>query len=185
MSRKHLLTKLREFRPDMDLSEYMTGELRQNWRAIELMFRQISDKFAKDAEEKEKLQKVVDEEAYLIADSVASFGLGRVSLGNRVMKGGVVTNNLFTPSHDGKYMIEYQMQIFGVASATVTNTLRARNQAGTSLHFLDGRVAAGGIAYLTGGFIANINAGAGIYFEYEGNAQTVGYNFFCKIKKIS
>lgn len=185
MSRKHILTKLREFRPDMDLEEYMTGELRQNWRAIELMFRQIYDRLAKDDEEESKAPEEVEiQDSFLVSDAVPSFGVGRISLANRVMKDAEITNNVFLPKHSGRYMVEYQMQLFGVAGVVVTNTLRARNQAGSSLHFLDGRVAAGGIAYLTGGFIANINAGAGIYFEYEGNAQTVGYNFFCKIKKI-
>ncbi|KHD88833.1 MAG: hypothetical protein OM95_06875 [Bdellovibrio sp. ArHS] len=174
------LAKLREFRKGMDVEDFLQNEFKQILRALQNQFVSVDESPGEST-------MVMLGSADLYAQNVPSFGVGTVSLTDRVLKSGSVTSNVFYPSSSGKFWIEYGCEFAPGTSGTVTNNLIAKNSSGTAVHTLQKRVdtTIGGPKYVTGKFLMNLTTTLGVYFDFTGDSNTVGSNFYCSITRVS
>lgn len=162
------LAALREFRKGMDLEDYMSTEFRQTLRALKNMFVDFGGGFD------------------LTATRAENFNLGRVAITKSVLKSGTLTSDLFKPQSDGKYWVEFGMEMNTVAGGTLVNNLILKFEDGTINHTLTASViAAQGVKYVSGKCFMDLSASRGAYFDFTGNANTVGFNFHCSFIKVN
>ena len=169
--RTKALAKLREFRKGMDVESYLQDEFRQFLRALENLYVNVPE---------------ADLSADLYGVHVPSFSIGVVSIAPSVLKSGSLTNNRFFPAKIGKYWVDFGMQMTSGIAGTVTNNLVAKYSDGSTVHTLQIRVDStiGGSKYVTGRCFMDLTPIKGAYFEFTGDANTVGFNFYCSFKKV-
>lgn len=176
------LARLREFRKGDDVEEFLVTQFRQICRALDNSY--VS---ADTANNTTNITNTTVGSADLYAQNQPSFSVGTVSLVDRVLKAGTVTSNVFRPASAGKFWIEFGCEFTPGIAGTVTNNLIARNSSGTAMQTLQVRVETtiGGPKYVTGKFLMDLNTTLGVYFDFTGDANTVGFNFYCTITRVN
>ncbi len=185
------LAKLRQFTPGMDASQYLSTEFRQLIRALEQsgvdlseyptltdMASSISSSIS-DAFSSASLGK-----ADLYSTQVASFAVGTVSLANRVLNSGSISSNVFYPQSNGQYWIDFGMSMIPLTAGAVNYLYLKQNV--TATHTLRGDLATIGKVYnVTGRALLTVTNSTGAWFDFQGTADTVGFNFYCSFTKVS
>ena len=178
-TRVRQLAKLRQFVKGMDVESYLLGEYRQNLLALERLF--IKDGGSSSDQSGSQLFGSAD----LYAQRIASFNIGPVDITDRVLNSGRVSGQVFFPEVEGTYWIEYGCQFTPGVAGPVTNRLIAKNQAGVAFHTMIRSVASStGVVYVSGRFKTTLSPSIGVYFDFTGDANTIGFNFNCSVERI-
>lgn len=180
------LAKLRQFTPGMDVEKFLSSEFRQIVRAIEQSGIDLDDYLTA-----EQVQNAISSpstgKSDLYATNGSSFAVGVVPLLNRVLNSGEIVSNRFYPSSAGKYWVDFGMQMVPGIAGTVTNDLVLKNTSGATINTLSVRVETtiGGPKYVTGRSFIDLTQAVGAYFDFTGDVNTVGFNFYCSFTKVS
>lgn len=188
MSVLKLLAKLRQFDGSQTIEEYAQGELRQNWRAIESAFRRI-ETLVQDAQEAaENIEQVESGLASFYASEIGTFNTSAsaISATDRVSRLGSYSAGVWTPPEAGKYWVDFGMSMTPGIAGSVINSLWAKYASGTTACELRKTVTGGqGVQHVSGRCFMNLTTSNGAYFLFDGDANTIGFNFYCSLTKVS
>lgn len=186
------LAKLRQYKNGDNISEFLSTQFRQIVRALEQAYVDptdlsnypTTDQVGQDISNAiGSFQKKPD----LYATNVSSLFIGVIPFAQNVLNSGTISTNRFFPSSSGKYWVDFGMEMVPGTAGTVTNSLDLITTNGITISTLSIRVETtiGGPKYVTGRSFVDLNASLGAYFEFNGNANTVGFNFYCSFTKVS
>lgn len=186
------LAKLRQFRNGDDINDFLRTQFRQIVRALEQAYvdpTDLSNYLTSDqvSQDISNSLKSFQTKPDLYATNASSFFLGVIPLAQNVLNSGTIITNRFFPKAAGKYWVDFGMQMTPGTAGTVTNSLNLITTGGVTISTLTVRVETtiGGPKYVTGRAFVDLNTTLGAYFEFNGDPNTVGFNFYCSFTKVS
>lgn len=187
------LAKLRQYKNGDNISEFLSTQFRQIVRALEQAYVDPTDlsNYPTLDQVSSDISSAIGNfqtKPDLYATNVSSLFIGAIPFAqNKLNSGSIVSGNRFFPSSAGKYWVDYGMEMTPGIAGTVTNSLDLITTNGITISTLSIRVETtiGGPKYVTGRSFVDLNASLGAYFEFNGNANTVGFNFYCSFTKVS
>ena len=184
------LAKLRQFRKGDDVDDFLSTQFRQVVRAIEQAYVNPTD-LSQYSTTQDLANSIAalnlsnyQRKADLYANVISSFAIGTVSLASRVLNFGSVSSNIFYPETDGKYWVDFGMQMIPV-NTNVVNYLRLKQGASTTHELRGDLLTPGDNYYITGRRLVDITSSQGAWFDFQGDVDTIGTNFYCSFTKVS
>lgn len=195
------LAKLRQFREGMDVEEYLSTELRQNWLAIEQALKAVGV----------KISDVIDGDGKTItapgtivfsASKIGTLSPGAISMTKDVDAfvvddAGTWNGFAFIPKEDAVYSVEIGFMgtvltdSTGAVNASIIQIVKSgvvENSASYSLKTQNGAPVITGTGAATAKAIMKLTTANAVYFNFialfAGGTATA-QNFYCEIKKIS
>jgi len=179
------LAKLRQFRAGMNVEDYLVGELRQNWLAIEQTLKSLGAQISSDTSEAESEVISLPGSVVFMANRTASFGAGNITLANAYAITGTTNSVTFYPAESGTYYINFGVRIQHSIGITHSYTITANSVSGGAIGTIASSEGGGiGIYGPTNGVFANLSPTNGLYFTAATSGTTLT-NFYCEVKKVS
>lgn len=178
------LAKLRQFRSGMDIEGYLTGELRQNWLAIEQAFRRVGVETSDD--------EVATVGTVVLLSSVPTISSGTILIteSNSVLNSGTITSSVFYPDDEARYAIKWgftgNVQNNASTSSATVSCLNGLTSLGTAAVSLATSVAS--VPMVAGNsnmVFYNLGPNSGVSFSLALVNIASASRFWCEIIKVS
>lgn len=186
-----VLSKLRRFRPGMDVQSFMETEFNQLVRALENMY--VDQEETEVVEEGDTTNVTVTNGSLVFTSSISSsVGTGTVGMtsSNSVAITGTLTSNQYFPPEDGKYLVEFGFRLLENGSnVTATGTLTALYTSASIAGTADGTAIKtfntdnGRTQFPKNAIFMDLTTTLGVYFTMAVSNASAS-KFYCKIFKV-
>lgn len=159
------LAKLRQYKAGDDVSQFMSTQFRQIIRALEQAYIPTAGR------------------ADFYATNTSAFSVGVIPFADQLAISGTSYSNAFYPSEAGKYWVEFGMAM-GPNTVPSSNSLVLKKGSAV-IHTLNATFTVGGLKYVSGKCFIDLTPSSGAFFEFQGQSDTGGQNFYCSFLKVS